>query len=174
MIIAINAGHCPGIDPGAVGSFLQEADVARNIAKVVCDDLRAAGYETLFIQEDDLDDVCAIANNAPADIFVSIHLNAFNGVAKGTETFCYQAGDASEVLAGCIQTQLVSALGTIDRGIKARPGLWVLNSTEATAVLTEVCFIDNQEDERTIAANQDEAAHAISRGVTDYLQGVGA
>ena len=95
-------------------------------------------------------------------------------MAKGTETFCYQAGDASEVLAGCIQTQLVSALGTIDRGIKARPGLWVLNSTEATAVLTEVCFIDNQEDERTIAANQNEAAHAISRGVTDYLQGVGA
>lgn len=174
MIIAINAGHCPGIDPGAVGSFLQEADVARNISKVVCDDLKAAGHEALFIQENDLDNVCAIANDASANLFVSVHLNAFNGMAKGTETFYYQTGDSSEVLAGCIQSQLVSALGTIDRGIKARPGLWVLNSTEATAVLIEVCFIDNPGEERMIAAAQDEAAHAISRGITDYLQEVGA
>ena len=174
MIIAINAGHCPGLDPGAVGQFLQEADVARDVARVLCADLDAAGYNSLFIQEDDLGDVCDIANNAPADLFVSIHLNAANRQAEGTETFYYEDGDQSEILARCIQTQLVNALGTVDRGIKARPGLWVINSTNAPAVLVEICFIDNTEEEQMIAVNKENAAHAIARGITDYLLEVGA
>lgn len=174
MIIAINAGHCPGLDPGAVGSFLQEADVARDVSERVCDSLRNAGHEALFIQDDSLDDVCATANDAGADLFVSIHLNAASGNARGTETFYYQSGDQSEALAEHIQTQLVASLGTVDRGIKERPGLWVLNSTDMPAVLVEICFIDNIDDEMMIAANKDEAAYAIAGGIVDYLREVGA
>lgn len=172
MIIAINAGHMPGVDPGACGNFLQEAEVTKEVAGIVCKDLESIGYTAIFIQEDDLDEVCEISNNANADLFISIHLNAFNRTAKGTEVFYYRDGDNSEILANCIQQQILNTLGTYDRGIKSRPGLWVLNGTNATAVLVEICFIDNPEEGQLIAANKDEAAHAIARGITDYLQEV--
>ena len=29
MKICINAGHCPGLDSGAVGTYLQEANVTK-------------------------------------------------------------------------------------------------------------------------------------------------
>ena len=105
-------------------------------------------------------------------MFVSIHCNACNGTAQGTEVWQYYGSDAGETLARCIQNQIVDALGTVDRGVKgAKPGvngLYVLSNTDAVAVLVELAFIDHEGDAGLLRSRQDEFARAIARGVTDY------
>ena len=97
MRVYINPGHDIDYDSGAVNpdSGLRECDVALKIGKVVKGYLEAAGCECRLLQSDNLcydssyEDrpvaVCADANNWPADVFVSIHCNAANGCARGTE-----------------------------------------------------------------------------------------
>ncbi|WP_337544670.1 N-acetylmuramoyl-L-alanine amidase [Megasphaera sp.] len=55
-----------------------------------------------------------------------------------------------------------------NRGLKERPGLFVLRNTIMPAVLVEVCFIDNDFDWRRYDAHRDEAARAIATGIIQY------
>ena len=167
--IVINGGHCPGLDPGAVGEFVTEADIVREVGLMVESNLKNAGHETVFVQEDELADVCAIANEFEADIFVSIHCNAANNIAHGTETFYYQEGDESYELAGLIQSNLVFDLGTTNRGIKDGSWLYVLRNTDMTAVLVEIGFIDNPDEEQLIISKKPQIASAISDGILEFI-----
>ena len=183
MKVFINPGHDKEHDSGAVNpnSGLRECDVAAEIGALVVDYLEAAGCECRILQSDNLageseyadrkgQTVCGDANDWEADVFVSIHCNAANCVARGTEVECYDAdsGNDGAQLAQCIQSQIVDALGTTDRGIKSRPGLLVLRQTDMPAVLVETAFIDNDEDAVLLTGKTDEFARAIARGVTDY------
>ena len=179
--VFINPGHMPGVDPGAVNKYfgITEADVVHEIGILVSDYLNQAGCEAVVVQSDNLagenpqyDNVCATANTWPADLFVSIHCNAFNGSAGGTETCVYSYGGNSAKLAECIQQQIVNSVDTIDRGIKERPGLIVLKKTNMPAVLVETAFIDNEHDAQILMEQKEEIARAIARGVTDYLSGL--
>lgn len=175
MKIAINGGHYPGKDPGAVGATgLQEAVVAQDIMQSVMYYLQQAGYETIQIQENELQDICDQSNEFGADLFVSIHCNAAgNTEAQGTETFCMSEFSEGGKLARCIQSQIISSMGTVDRGVKVGSGLYVIKHTDCPAVLVETAFISNTEDECILASEkgQDGFARAISRGITDYVAG---
>lgn len=181
MKVFLNPGHAPdGIpDTGAKNAEtgLRECDVAKNIADLVEKYLVAAGVEVVGnIQSDNLyydsdypqPCVCAEANASGADIFASIHCNAFDGAAHGTETFAYAPSGEGEKLAGCINNQIVASLGTLDRGVKFRDDYIVLKHTDMTAVLVETAFIDSDIDEPLLRAKQDDFARAIARGITDY------
>lgn len=169
MKICINGGHYPGKDSGAVGDYLKETDVAKNLMHSVAGYLRAVGYEVLEVQENELYEITDASNSWGADLFVSLHCNAaVNRSARGTETFCYGAGEG-ESLAYCIQQQIVDSLGTVDRGVKYSKGLYVLRYTECPAVLVETAFISNPEDETLLRDRMDDFARAIARGVTDYF-----
>lgn len=177
--VFINPGHCPGVDPGAGnGSYnVNEADIVRDIGALVADYLSAAGCEVKVLQSDNLagespayPNVCANANNWPADIFVSLHCNAASGQAQGTECFVFSRWSKSDKLAECIQAQLVRSLGTVDRGVKEGPRLSVLHNTSMPAVLVELAFIDNVNDCQLLMNKKREFAAAVARGVTDYLQ----
>ncbi|AME02657.1 N-acetylmuramoyl-L-alanine amidase family protein [Selenomonas sp. oral taxon 136] len=175
MKVFLNPGHAPNgnPDPGACGYGLRECDVAKNVADLVAGYLAAAGVEVVgSLQSDSLHEVVTASNRADADVFISIHCNACNGSANGTEVWHYYGSGEGEKLADCIQNQIVDALGTVDRGVKgAKPGvngLYVLNNTDAVAVLVELAFIDNESDATLLRERQDEFARAIARGVTDY------
>ena len=175
MKVFLNPGHAPdgNPDPGACGCGLRECDVAKSVADLVEHYLTAAGVEVLgSLQSDSLHEVVSASNRADADVFISIHCNACNGSANGTEVWHYYGSGEGEKLADCIQNQIVDALGTVDRGVKgAKPGvngLYVLNNTDAVAVLVELAFIDNESDAALLRERQDEFARAIARGVTDY------
>ena len=175
MKITINGGHCPGLDSGAVGATgLQEAVVARDVMQRVAGYLRAVGSEVLEVQENELYQITDASNRFGADLFVSIHCNAATSrEAKGTETYCYSRGGKGERLARCIQSQIVNSLGTVDRGVKTA-NFYVLKNTDCPAVLVELAFISNPDDEALLAdvGKRDEFARAIARGVTDYAVGV--
>ncbi len=78
--VVIDAGH-GGNDPGAIGrSGLREKDVNLDIAKRLAKLLKDDGVEVIMTRSSDvfigLSRRCAIANNASADLFISIHSNA--------------------------------------------------------------------------------------------------
>ena len=175
MRVFLNPGHAPNgnPDPGACGWGLRECDVVKNIADLVAGYLTAAGVEVVgCLQSDSLHEVVSASNRSDADVFVSIHCNACNGNANGTETWHYYGSGEGEKLAQCIQNQIVDALGTVDRGTKGAKsgvnGLYVLSNTDAVAVLVELAFIDHEGDAGLLRSRQDEFARAIARGVTDY------
>lgn len=181
MKIFINPGHDQTYDCGAVNNNygINEAAIAYDIGNKVAYYLNQVGYETQVMQSDNLYydspyadrpyPVCQAANDWEADIFISIHCNAANTVANGTETIVYRYGSDSTTLATCIQDQIVNSLGTTDRGIKEMPGLIVLKHTDMTAVLVETAFIDNDNDALLLINNTDDFARAIARGISDYV-----
>jgi N-acetylmuramoyl-L-alanine amidase len=181
MRVFLNPGHDLVYDSGAVhpATGLRECEVAAAVGDLVKGYLEDAGCEVRMMQSDNLAwdspyedrqdcSVCDCANEWTADVFVSIHCNAANGRARGTETLICGAGGRAEQLAECIQRQIVESLGTMDRGLKERPGLIVLRATDMPAVLVELAFIDNDEDAELLMTRQDDFARAIARGVTDY------
>lgn len=171
MRVVVNAGHCPGKDSGACGSYSQEADIVKYVAGVVCTDLKAVGIEAIFVQDNSLATICRTANDLNANLFVSIHCNsAENKNARGTETFYYEGSAKSKKLAQCIQKQLVDTMGSVDRGLKRGNSLYVVKNTAMPAVLTELGFISNLAEEKYLNEHKQVMAHAIARGITDYMQ----
>ena len=182
MKIFINPGHMVGIDSGAVNRNLgvTEAAIVLDISNLVEKYLKQAGYEVMSLQSDNLNgespsfkNVCATANDWGADAFVSIHCNAFNTEARGTETLCYSVNGEGGRLAKTIHNQLMPTLKTLDstipdRGIKERKELTVLRRTDMPAVLVEVAFIDNEADVKLLINKKDDIARAIARGVSDF------
>ena len=172
MKVFINPGHDINLDSGAVNPVYgtRECDVARDTGKMLACYLETAGCDVRTLQDDDLGLVCSESNSWGADIFVSLHCNAFNTEARGTETL-YKSFNGQR-LAGDIQSQIIRSINTVDRGTKKRDDLWVLNGTDATAVLVEMAFIDNEEDHAMLSNDLDTIVRAIARGITDYAGGV--
>lgn len=172
MKITINGGHFPGHDSGAVGrTGVQEADINRDIMLKVADFLRAVSFDVREVQVSALRHIIDASKEFESDLFVSIHCNgSYDADAQGTETFCYTLGGESEKLAACIQQQVITHLGTVDRGVKTG-NFYVLRMSECPAVLVETAFITNENDEALLAneVKRDEFAAAIARGITDYL-----
>lgn len=169
--VFINPGHDVTLDSGAVNLIhgTRECDIARDAGKMLARYLCTAGCEVRTVQDDDLGYVCEQSNEWGADVFVSLHCNSFNTQAKGTETLFKSF--KGQMLANYIQSQIIRSIQTTDRGVKKRDDLWVLNGTDAVAVLVEMAFIDNEYDHSLLMNDLDTIVRAIARGVTDYLGG---
>jgi len=93
----LDPGH-GGEDHGAHGrQGLEEKDVALDLANTVAQQLAAAGIEARLTRDTDtyvtLWDRARMANEAGADLFVSLHLNAArNRQAKGSEVYFLSLG----------------------------------------------------------------------------------
>ncbi|MGD2092792.1 MAG: N-acetylmuramoyl-L-alanine amidase [Candidatus Aminicenantes bacterium] len=89
-------------------------------------------------------------NKLYPDFIVSLHCNAFNGNASGTEVIYYHRSKKGKQMAEILQDYLVSHLGLPDRGIKSsivdNRGVYLLKNTKAPAVVAEPFFIDNDSD----------------------------
>lgn len=175
MKIVIDPGH-GGKDPGAVGpSGIKEANVNLQVALKVADKLQRAGLSVKLTRTTDvfvdLQPRCGIANSWGADYFVSIHCNsAGTPQAYGTETYCYKFGGKGEILAKAIQAELIAATGRANRGVK-EANFYVLRETNMPAVLTELAFVSNPEEERLLAsvAYQEKCALAIAKGIGKFI-----
>lgn len=169
MKIFINPGHKIGEDPGACGYGLQEAVVAMNIAKKLQPLLDNVGYSTKLYSYDGLAEIVDVSNYWDPDIFVSIHCNAANTIARGTETYHYYNSYFGKLLAKCIQDKLVENIPTIDRGVR-EAGFFVIKYTHCPAVLVETAFIDNYHDNQLLRDFEDTFAKSIAVGITDFFE----
>ena len=170
MKICINAGHCATVDMGAHGFGLYEAEVAREIGKLVQKNLIDAGKEVKFVQTDSLQGICDAANDWGADFFVSIHCNASGvGRAHGTETYFYPGSFKGRNLAFSVQREIVRQLETNNRGLKMAY-FYVLKHTAMPAILVETAFIDNINDNKLLKERRADFARAITDGILNYLK----
>lgn len=177
--IVIDPGH-GGSDPGAIGvTGLQEKVVNLAVTEHLVKLLKSAGANVIVTRSSDQSvsnqQRVDMANKAKADIFVSIHANAFsNPESNGTEThYCgnNSSSSASRYLAQQLQRELVPALGLRDRGVKIN-SFFVLTRVEMPAALIELAFLTNPAEEELLkqAETRTRAAEAIFRGIEAYFQ----
>lgn len=160
FVLVVDAGH-GGNDQGAAGRHSQEKDITLQTARRVCKLIRkqCKNVEVIQTRPDDefvtLDDRAGMANFFHADLFISIHANSARGWAEGTETFIHTTakGSRSERMAHLIETEYVRQGKRKSRGVKTA-NFAVLRKTSMPAVLTEIGFISNKEEEKFIKSKK--------------------
>ena len=184
-LVALDPGHGGTDDRGTTSNNIYEKDVNLDIALMIRDYLCTANIGVYLTREVDVDlDLgprAEAANLLGADLFVSIHNNAFDAKAlsdkaakmyKGT-TVLYNsmAARPAKELAIAMNDKLVDALHTHEYPVQDRPGLSVLNSTWMPAVLAEVSMFPNNGDAKMISdrVNRQKAAQVIAGSVAGYL-----
>ncbi len=175
-LVIIDPGH-GGSDPGAVGiGNIHEADVVLEIAQQVASILEQQGVQATLTRTSDVDvelePRVAMAEQANASLFVSIHANAIDmsrPEINGTSTYYFSSGEG---LAQVVQNSIVQGLGMQDRGIHSAR-FYVLRKTSMPAILVETGFVTGAEDAKKLADSnwRSQMAEAIAKGVLQYLQG---
>ena len=150
LIIAIDAGH-GGEDPGAIGQRgTREKDVVLKIAKELEKLVkRERGMKPLMVRTGDyyigLKQRVKKAQVAQADLFISIHADAFkNGKARGTSVFILSERGAS--------SDLASYLADSENSADLNGGVSSTNDDLLNMVLADMVKNSTLEDSHQIAS----------------------
>ncbi len=165
MKFGIDMGHNAPPDTGASG-IRQEDVLTREVGVRLISKLNSAGHTVIDCTPssatsviDSLRQRVKKANDENVSIFVSIHFNAFNREAFGTEVFAIS--NAAKGIATPVLNEIVK-LGFFNRGVKNR-NFYVIKNTRMPAILVECCFCDSSRDMGIY--NADKMANAIATGL---------
>ena len=181
--IYIDQGHNPEPpNTGAVGNGLREQDVTYRVGQELAALLRANGNFDVRLSRPTPDTQIgtsnasslalrvADANTWGADYFISIHTNAADSPqANGTVPLVYRTVGTAYQRAEPSGESLSEVTGLRNRGVVARPGLYVLRRTAMPAVLSEIGFISNPTEAALMRDRPDLFAEGIYRGILAYL-----
>lgn len=180
--IVIDAGH-GGYDSGSVSQYDDyEKDITLSIALQCGALLESNGYRVIYTRDSDIvswsndnkDDLrtrVAIGENADADYFISIHLNAsdYNDGAQGYEIYINESDQTITQMAKDLSKLLDEAQYSTNRGIKDTSDntLYVVDSNTVPAMLVELGFISDQMDLRylTSKSGQQTLASCIAQSI---------
>lgn len=188
-IIIIDAGH-GGKDPGAKRGEYVEKDITLAVSQKLSEYLSQAGSMVIMLRNDDRDlagesfsgslsqrkkedlkNRVKQANDARADLYISIHANADPSPRwSGAQVFYNNSSKESKLLAVCIQEEITAALGNTNR--KAKSGsYYVLDHTSMPSVIVEIGFISNPREaaQLTDPEYQSKMAYAIFTGIAKSL-----
>ena len=170
-ILNFDYGH-GGKDSGAILGNRKESSDVLSIGKEVAVEMRRHGVVVDETRTNDstlsLRDRSSFENRKAYDYFVSFHRNAFNKKAHGVETFTYShSSKKANELATKVQNNLV-ALGFTDRGTK-EANFHVLRETKSPAILVEMGFIDNAEDNKIFDCKRNEIVKVITQAILSQL-----
>lgn len=180
--IYIDQGHNPqNPNAGSEGNGFREQDLVYTIGQMTAAALEGYGFEVRLSRPTpetqlgtsnttSLEARVNDANTWGADYFISLHTNASDvTAASGSEAFVYRRDGTAEALAENILTQLNYATGLRNRGVMARPGLYVLRKTRMPATLVELGFISNPIDAELMAYSPQLFAAGVTNGVLAFL-----
>lgn len=184
-IVVLDPGHGGGASGAVNGSITEKSinlQILYNKGKdhFNAKDSTVKAYWTRIADNDvDLFDRAAFAQEVEADIFISLHMNSFNGSASGFETW-YAAennkenktGLSSSKLASYLNKKLTSSLEvSSNRGVKYK-ALIVCKYNTVPATLIELGFIDNKTDiaRLTNQTYQEQAASAIYEATKEIFE----
>ncbi|MCM3783377.1 N-acetylmuramoyl-L-alanine amidase family protein [Neobacillus mesonae] len=173
-IVVLDAGHGAqdGGTVGATGKLEKDFNLSLTL-KVEALLKKESNIEVILTRSGDtypeLLERAKIANNADADIFLSIHANSATPSANGTETFYKKSQD--KALADIIHKHLIKATGLKDRKVKSA-NYSVLRNTDMPAALLEIGFLSNKAEEATLFDKdfQNKVAQSIVDGIKEYLK----
>ena len=187
MKFVINPGH-GGTDPGATGNGIREKDLNLPVALALGPLLTVRGFEVLYTRRLDVtmtlqsrSDIIVINK---ADAAIDIHHNAFNGSARGTETYRSAFNSKSRSLAEAVHLELVKTFPEIpNRSVKTRlfpkrtdwDYYHMIREPHRQAripvIITETGFIDNTQDAAIMkrADFVSRQAEALAKGVCAYF-----
>ncbi|WP_027416544.1 N-acetylmuramoyl-L-alanine amidase [Aneurinibacillus terranovensis] len=174
VTIVVDAGH-GGKDTGAIGvNDTREKDFTLAVVLKLADDLKKEPKFNVILTRDGdtyptLTDRVKIANDAPADLFISVHANSGPPSANGTETYYY--ADQSKGYADTVHAHLVQVTGFTDRKVKTAD-FYVIKNTKMPSILVEVGFITNADNNREMMDDsfQQKVADGIYQGIVEYCQ----
>lgn len=174
--VVIDAGH-GGEDSGAVSDGYIEKEWNLDTARACANELVENGVYVYETRTDDvfvsLEDRAYLANSNNVDYFISIHHNSSNSGEADRGEIIYSIRDGkSKQLALSIEEELKSIGQTNVKTYTRTNGVGtdyysVLRNTRVSAIIIEVCFIDNPED-RQIADTKEERERngiAIAHGI---------
>ena len=176
MTIGINCGHTVSGTIGCgVKGRIDESVETRAVGYALMHLLKKQGHKVIDCTNDyassvneNLRQICTIANSWNLDYFISIHLNAGGG--KGAEVYTMGGENkayASEML------EALEELGFRNRGIKDGSHLYVINKTNAPAALVEICFVDSDDVDLYKSIGAENIAKAICSaiiGASEYKE----
>lgn len=159
-----------------------ESTNARELATLVKNAIEHSNYSqgvevviTAFDPTDNLEKVVQYEHILVPNLFVSLHYNGFRpNEASGSEVWCHTSDPKGKVLAAKTSADISKVLNIPDRGAKETKnapggGIRVVDGTNSTAVLIEVCFQDNSSDMGKYRANKTMVANAIAWRIVSYL-----
>ena len=187
VLVALDDGHgtetagkrSPAFSDGGV---LKENEFNSKTADYLKEALERCGFDVLMVAPEETDTALATrvqrANAAKADIYISIHANAYGtnwNTANGVETWIYggiKNQSQTYRFAECIHEALVSGSGRKDRGIKRSSELYVLKATTMHAVLVECGFMTNREECELLKLDsyRRKCAESICKGVCAFYK----
>lgn len=185
-VIVLDAGH-GGYDTGGISmDMVYEKDITLSIALKTGEILSENGYQVLYTRtsdevswsNDNLEDLqsrIAIAEQANADYYISIHTNAseYNDGASGFEAYIHHSDDTMLAMAQSIEKNLMDLQYTTSRGIKRtdESSLYVIDQNPVAAILLEVGFLTDEQDAAYLCSEegQQEIAEAIAEGIMENL-----
>lgn len=177
-LVAIDPGH-GGEDDGCYRDGVSESKVNLELAKRLDKKLQALGYETMMIREDDetqldLEERVEKAAAARADIYVSIHQNAYDGNESGVsgiETWYCSDSEDSRRLARLIHKAAVERTGACDREARETDELYVVREAAMPSCLIETSFLSDGAERAAITseAYQEKLAEGMAQGIEYYF-----
>jgi N-acetylmuramoyl-L-alanine amidase len=173
--IYLDAGH-GGKDGGAVGNGLKEKDIVLDLVKRIEKGLKE--YENVTVIQTRTTDVflelterTKKANNANADVLVSVHINSSTApTSRGFETHIYpNSGAATSAFQNVMHSEIKKAIGTDveDRG-KKQSNFHMLRESKMKSILTENLFVSNAADAKLL--DQEDFKQKLAQGHINGLE----
>lgn len=150
MKIGLRGGHSPNCK-GAMGILDEQVEV-RKIYDELKPLLESVGHEVVDCNSNASNVVAELAegtnkaNAANCDVYMTIHMNASNGVGHGTECLLYDAGNHEMGAIATFMRGNFRNAGFTDRGTKYNKGLHDLNASNMPGMIIEILFCDNVGD----------------------------
>jgi N-acetylmuramoyl-L-alanine amidase. len=111
-----------------------------------------------------------LANEWPANYFISIHCNSNpNPAINGTEIYIFQYGTQANWLAQHVMDGIVQIAGTRNNGIRINQSLYVLRRTTMPSILVELGYLTNASDAEKLRNNQYQFAYGMYIGILRYF-----
>lgn len=161
--------------PDTNKNFMHEWEFNIAVARELNKELKRNGFKTVMVSDTSTDTPLSTrvsrANNAKADLFVSIHANANTGnwgSWGGTETYTYFKGESHRV-GKIVHKNLMKATKLRDRGVKNGDWLYVIRNTKMPAILLECAFMDNLAESKKLISSsfRKSVAKHIAMGICE-------
>lgn len=172
MKILLIAGHGNG-DVGAVGNGYKEADLTREVVKLLKPALSKYAKTDIADTSENWYESRKSLNAKGYDYVLEIHFNAVkheivsDGATKGTEIYVTTSEKGVSVEENIVGN--ISSLGLKNRGVKRKNYgvIQHIKSQGVSSALLEVCFIDDIDDMKLYQSKKSEIINAIVKGIVD-------